>query len=76
MATHSSTLAWRIQGQTSLVGSHLWGCTESDTTKVTQQQQQQQQQDLQKITDPFSHHLLLSVLGSWKAESSKTRKEA
>ena len=30
------------QGQWSLVGFHLWGCTESDTTEVTQQQQQQQ----------------------------------
>ena len=28
----------------SLVGCHLQGCTESDTTKATQQQQQQQQQ--------------------------------
>ena len=31
------------QGQGSLVGCCLWGCTESDTTEVTQQQQQQQQ---------------------------------
>ena len=30
------------QGQGSLVGCCLWGCTESDTTEVTQQQQQQQ----------------------------------
>ena len=29
MATHSSVLAWRI----SLVGCHLWGCTELDTTE-------------------------------------------
>ena len=29
------------QGQGSLVGCHLWGRTESDTTEVTQQQQQQ-----------------------------------
>ena len=27
------------QGQGSLVGCRLWGCTESDTAKVTQQQQ-------------------------------------
>ena len=27
------------QGQGSLVGCHLWGHTESDTTEVTQQQQ-------------------------------------
>ena len=35
MATHSSILAWRIPGMGSLVGSHLWGHTESDTTEVT-----------------------------------------
>ena len=29
------------QGQGSLVGCRLWGCTESDMTEVTQQQQQQ-----------------------------------
>ena len=28
------------QGQGSLVGCHLWGRTESDTTEATQQQQQ------------------------------------
>ena len=31
------------QGRGSLVGCHLWGRTESDTTEATQQQQQQQQ---------------------------------
>ena len=35
MATHSSVLAWRIPGMESLVGCHLWGCTESDTTEAT-----------------------------------------
>ena len=40
MATHSSVLAWRIPGTGSLVGCHLWGHTESDTTEATQQQQQ------------------------------------
>ena len=35
MATQSSVLAWTIQGRGSLVGCRLWGCTESDTTKVT-----------------------------------------
>ena len=30
------------QGRESLVGCHLWGRTESDTTEVTYQQQQQQ----------------------------------
>ena len=43
MATHSSVLAWRIPGTGIVVGCHLWGCTESDTTEVTQQQQQQQE---------------------------------
>ena len=28
MATHSSVLAWRIQGRGSLVGCRLWGRTE------------------------------------------------
>ena len=35
MATHSSVLAWRIPGTESLVGCHLWGRTESDTTEAT-----------------------------------------
>ena len=35
MASHSSVLAWRIQGQGSLVGCRLWGRTESDTTEAT-----------------------------------------
>ena len=42
MATHASVLAWRIPGTGSLVGCRLWGCTELDTTEVTEQQQQQQ----------------------------------
>jgi len=93
MATHSSTLAWKVpwtegpgglqsmgslgvghdwatslyfftfmhwrrkwqptpvflpgesQGRRSLVGCHLWGCTESDTTEATEQQQQQMRPD-------------------------------
>ena len=35
MATHYSVLAWRIQGQRSLLGCCLWGRTESDTTDMT-----------------------------------------
>ena len=35
MATHSSVLAWRIPEMGSLVGCHLWGRTESDTTEAT-----------------------------------------
>ena len=37
------------QGQRSLVGCHLWGRTDSDTTETTSQQQQQQQQQQQCI---------------------------
>ena len=33
MATHSSTLAWKISVQRSLVGCSSWGCEESDTTE-------------------------------------------
>ena len=33
MATHSSTLAWKIPGQRILVGCCLWGRIESDTTE-------------------------------------------
>ena len=35
-------LPGKSQGQGSLVGCRRWGCTELDTTEVTQQQQQQQ----------------------------------
>ena len=35
MATRSSVLAWRIPGTGELVGCHLWGHTESDTTEAT-----------------------------------------
>ena len=35
MATHSSVLAWRIPRMGELVGCHLWGRTESDTTEAT-----------------------------------------
>ena len=35
MATHSSVLAWRSQGEGSLVGCHLWDCTESDMAEPT-----------------------------------------
>ena len=35
MATHSSILAGEFQGQKSLLGCHLWGRTESDTTEAT-----------------------------------------
>ena len=40
MATHTSVLAWRIPGTGNLVGFHLWGHPESDTTEATWQQLQ------------------------------------
>ena len=33
MATHSSTLAWRIPWMEEPVGYRPWGCKESDTTE-------------------------------------------
>ena len=33
MAVHSSTLAWKIHGQRSLIGYSPWGRKESDTTE-------------------------------------------
>ena len=41
MATHSSTLAWRIPGMGEPGGLPSMGSTESDMTEVTYQQQQQ-----------------------------------
>ena len=35
VAAHSSILPGESQGQRSLVGCHLWGRTESDTTEAT-----------------------------------------
>ena len=56
MATHASVLAWRTPRLGSLVGCHLWGHTESDTTEVTQQQQQQQ------YSIVYMHHSLFIPL--------------
>ena len=39
MATHSSVLAWKIPGTGHPGGLPSMGCTEADTTEVTQQQQ-------------------------------------
>ena len=35
MATHSSILAWRMNGQRSMMGYSLWGPKESNTTEAT-----------------------------------------
>ena len=39
MVTHSIFLPGEVQGRGSLVGCHLWGRRESDTTEAIQQQQ-------------------------------------
>ena len=39
MATHSSTLAWRIPQTEGLAGYSPWGLTGSDMTEATKQQQ-------------------------------------
>ena len=59
MATHSSVLAWRIQGRGSLMGCCLWGRTESDTTEVTQQQLQQN-----NIVSEFQNEVLEDLIPS------------
>ena len=51
MATHSSVLAWRIPGTGHPGGLPSMGCTESDTTEVTQQQQQQQHLPYRELND-------------------------
>ena len=43
MATHSSTLAWKIPWTEEPGGLPSWGRTRSDTTEATQQQQQLKQ---------------------------------
>ena len=65
MATHSSVLAWRIPGTGSLVGCHLWGRTESDTTEATQQQQQQgdEKKTYKKRAQNWSGGFSLGLLG-------------
>ena len=50
------------QGRGSLVGCHLWGCTESDTTEETWQQQQHQP----KSTVPCSLQAINKCLLTWK----------
>ena len=35
MATHSTTLAWKIPWTEEPGGCRLWGCTESDMTEAT-----------------------------------------
>ena len=73
VATHSSVLAWRIPGMGSLVGCHLWGHTELDTTKVTQQQQQSTQYQnrvLMQLVEVCLAVPLINPLGHFKLQMS------
>ena len=54
------------QGQGSLVGCHLWGRTESDTTEAMQQQQQQQQQQCVYINNKLLSYLSPFPFGNLK----------
>ena len=60
MPTHSSVLLVESQGQGSLVGCHLWGLTESDTTEATWRQQQQQGSSVLKLLNVQQLHPLTS----------------
>ena len=64
MASHSSTLAWRIPGTWEPGGLPSMGHTELDTTKATQQQQQQQQFNINCVLYRVSSYknIILSVI--------------
>ena len=55
------------QGQRSLVGCRLWGCTDSDMTEATWQQQQQQ-----RYLYPWTSFLLLTLCVYSVAQSCPT----
>ena len=46
------------QGRGSLVGCHLWGRTESDTTEATKQQQQQMYLGLKQLLLKYYTHIV------------------
>ena len=54
-------LPGKSQGRRSLVGCHLWGCTELDTTEATQQQQQKTLNPLLS-ENIFMYFILLFIL--------------
>ena len=57
------------QGWGSLVDCHLWGCTELDTTEVTQQQQQQLSSNVER-EEPCKQTLLACVGRAYSKNSS------
>ena len=65
MATHSVFLPGESQGRGSLVGCHLWGRTESDTTEATYQHQHEDLQDLLELTPKKD---VLFIIGDWNAK--------
>ena len=48
----------------SLMGCHLWGHTELDTTKVAEQQQQQQQQQTVRQIKKYIGGIILPLFSS------------
>ena len=52
MATHSSILAWRIQGQRSLVGYIPWGHKELDPTEPLRLTDGRKQLPVPRALDP------------------------
>ena len=73
MATHSSILAWRIPGKESLVGCHLCGRTELDTSEATQQQQQHTSKIMLKILQVRLQQYVNHKLPDVQAEFRKGR---
>ena len=65
MATTPVFLPGESQGQRSLVGCHLWGRTESDTTEVTQKQK--------KITADVDCTREIKRLTPWKKNYDQSR---
>ena len=51
-------------GRGSLVGCHLWGCTESDMTEVTQQQEQDPDSHMVTLSGCFTYPLWLATVST------------
>ena len=58
-------LPGQSQGWQSLVGCHLWGHTESDTTEATQQQQQQQSYSSRSLENCVSLCKICGFAQNW-----------
>ena len=63
------------QGRGSLVGCHLWGRTESDTTEATQQQQHRFNTDFWNLVVMFLHFLSVLISQQCKKKKKNTWKK-